>query len=282
MTPPATRPRFVRASHAAAGILLAAALVATPILAGGNATTQHFKPAGSGDTTANGDFISSSGGLNTAYHYFIEVPPGSSRLVVDMWDADVNSGGATELAADRDSNDSTTTRAQYTLFDPSGGEVWNNYYFGTSANPAGADNTWQTLYDSNATGPTLAGSATSSKASGSGTSINLTLPSGITAGDLLVAIVARGNGGTPGIATPTGWTVRNEGNSGEHLRQPRADGGLHPDRDRERNEPRQRELERQRRNDARGRRRGAALHPCQHGDLRDQPEQRQRWGPGRA
>ena len=120
MTPPATRPRSLRASLPAAGILLAASLVATPILAGGNATTQHFKPAGSGDGTANGDFISSSGGLNTAYHYFIEVPPGSSRLVVDMWDADVNSRGATELAADRDSNDSTTTLAAYTLLNPSG------------------------------------------------------------------------------------------------------------------------------------------------------------------
>ena len=224
MTPPATRPRFVRASHAAAGILLAAALVATPILAGGNATTQHFKPAGSGDATANGDFISSTGGLNTAYHYFIEVPPGSSRLVVDMWDADVNSGGATELAADRDSNDSTTTSARVHAAESIGGRGADQY---PSAPIPTSRRCRQRMAHA----------------------LRLELPrrpihrlrapqqserhghqhqpaacrAGSTAGDMLVAVVARGRGRTPAIATPTGWTysvtrVDSGGTTDQHVR----------------------------------------------------------------
>jgi hypothetical protein len=215
--PPATRPGRARALRFALALLSAVALGAAPLLAGGNPSNEDFKPAGAGDGTANGDYITSTGGLQTAYHYFIEVPPGSSRLVVDLFDADVNSGGATENTADRDSNDSTATQAVYTLLDPSGATVPTNFTLGTSSAPIGADNAWLTFFDSSVpvTAPAFgsAGATTTKGNDGVGT-IDLPLPAGISAGNLLLAVVVRGGGGAPGISTPSGWTAISEANSG--------------------------------------------------------------------
>ena len=57
---------------------------------------------GSGAATSLGDYISSaSGGLNSSYHYFIEVPPGLGELKVEIFDADVGMGGSAEADAGR-------------------------------------------------------------------------------------------------------------------------------------------------------------------------------------
>src|SRR6185436_5455054 len=57
-------------------------------------TTALFTITGSGAGTANGDYVSDNNALDTSYHYFIEVPTGLSRFVVDLFDADVGLGGA--------------------------------------------------------------------------------------------------------------------------------------------------------------------------------------------
>ena len=46
---------------------------------------------GSGAPLSQGDYVSSSatGGLNTYYSYFIEVPPGTASLQVDVFDLDL-------------------------------------------------------------------------------------------------------------------------------------------------------------------------------------------------
>lgn len=112
-------------------------------------------PQGSTAGTANGDYVSDTGGLSTFYRYFIEVPPGLSRLQVELFDADVGAGGGTEDTAgrDRDRSGGFTSNATYTLLDPAGTTRTTRFTTGTSAAPAGADNAWLDLY--NATGNTV-------------------------------------------------------------------------------------------------------------------------------
>ena len=64
--------------------------------------------------------------------------------------------------------------------------------------------------------PTVASSATSKEASYSGSDFVVTMPSGITAGDLLLVVVAFGVAAERNYATPSGWTLidRTFGNSG--------------------------------------------------------------------
>jgi len=129
--------------------LLGATLVA---FAGSTGTTALFTPAGSGAVTSNGDYISASTALNAPYRYFIEVPPGLSRLVVELFDADVGAGGAGEAGSGQTGRDrargSFNTTAAYRLFDPSGAAVTTRFSSGDASSPSGADNAWLTLYDS--------------------------------------------------------------------------------------------------------------------------------------
>jgi hypothetical protein len=105
--------------------LLAAALVASPLAlhAGSTGQTALYTPQGSGAGTADGDFVTAAApGLNTFYRYFIEVPPGLARLVVEIFDADVGRGANEDTAGrdrDRDGNGFNTT-ATYTLLRPDG------------------------------------------------------------------------------------------------------------------------------------------------------------------
>ena len=84
-----------------------------------------------GGAAANqvGDYVSSSGGLNGPYRYYIEVSAGTARLVVDIFDADVGMGGAAEANAGRDRTTSGnwTTTANYRFFNPSGTQVATNF-----------------------------------------------------------------------------------------------------------------------------------------------------------
>jgi hypothetical protein len=111
--------------------------------------TALFTIAGSSSGTANGDYISDSGGLNTFYRYFIEVPPGLSRLTIDVFDADVGLGGGTEDTAgrDRDRNDGFDTTATYTLIDPTGAARTTLFTTGDDTAPTGSDNAWVSFFN---------------------------------------------------------------------------------------------------------------------------------------
>lgn len=146
--------------------LLAAFLIAilvadsSPLHAGStrsNNTTlrEHFMPQGEGAGTANGDYITAdTGGLNTVYHYYIEAPPSLSRLVVDLFDADIGLGGTGEDDAGRDrqreltSGNGWNTTATYTLTNPAGATRTTQFTTGNSTLPVGSDNAWLTLFDS--------------------------------------------------------------------------------------------------------------------------------------
>lgn len=126
-----------------------------PLSAGSTGATALHMPQGSTAGTANGDYVSDAGGLNTFYRYFVEVPPGVTRLQVELFDADVGLGGATEDTAgrDRDRSGGFTSTATYTLLDPAGTARTTRFTTGTAAAPAGSDNAWLDLY--NATGNTV-------------------------------------------------------------------------------------------------------------------------------
>lgn len=107
-------------------------------------------PQGGAAGTGNGDYVSDAGGLNTVYRYFIEVPPGLGRLVVELFDADVGLGGTAEAAPgrDRDRSGGFTSVATYSLFNPSGTARTTSYTTGNTTTPAASDNAWTTFFDS--------------------------------------------------------------------------------------------------------------------------------------
>ena len=107
-------------------------------------TNQLLKQIGSGAPTSYGDYVSSSGGLNTYYSYYIEVPPGTGRLVIRIYDADVGMGSANDWTSD-----SFNTSCNYTLYDPNGNTVTQSFYTGNNSGPPGSNNTWRRLFRQN-------------------------------------------------------------------------------------------------------------------------------------
>ncbi len=101
---------------------IAATLATGTLFAGSTKPGQLFMPQGGAAPTANGDYIMATGGLNTPYRMFVEVPQGLSRLRVQINDADVGAGGLGEAAANRDRQRTAPwdTTATYSLFNPSG------------------------------------------------------------------------------------------------------------------------------------------------------------------
>ncbi len=130
---------------------------ASPLLAATTGQTALYTPQGNTAGTANGDYVTAAtGGLNTFYRYFIEVPPGLGRLVVEVFDADIGRGGANEDTAgrDRDRSGSYDTSVSYTLIRPNGT---------TAATLANCDdntcndNVWTAILDSTTATNTAAG-----------------------------------------------------------------------------------------------------------------------------
>lgn len=116
-------------------------------------STSLHTPQGSTAGTANGDYVSDTGGMNSVYRYFIEVPPGVSRLVVELFDPDIGLGGITEDTAGRDrdrgnTNPTYNTSAAYSLFNPSGSVRTTSFTTGNLTTPAASDNAWMTFFDS--------------------------------------------------------------------------------------------------------------------------------------
>lgn len=141
-TRPSVRPLFI--------VLLGTALLAAPRLlqAGSTGTAGLYMPQGSGSGTAFGDYVSDNSGMDTFYRYFVEVPSGASRLVIEIFDADIGLGGGTEDTAGRDrARGSFDSSVRYSLVDPTGTAQPTGFSTGNSSGPASSDNAWLTLYD---------------------------------------------------------------------------------------------------------------------------------------
>ena len=110
------------------------------VFAASTPTGELLKQIGSGAPTGSGDYVSSSGGLNTYYAYFIEVPPGTGRLVVRIFDADVGLGGANDWTSDF-----FNTSCTYRLYDPNGNTVSQDFITGSNTGPPGSDSNWRRL-----------------------------------------------------------------------------------------------------------------------------------------
>ncbi len=91
--------------------------------------------SGSGAPTPRGDYVSSAGGLNTYYSYFIEVPPGTPSLQIDIFD--INLGGLHDDVVG--TNDTATG---YQVRDPTDTAVLN---FTLPPN-TGSDDVWENLF----------------------------------------------------------------------------------------------------------------------------------------
>jgi len=107
-------------------------------------TTQLLKQIGSGALTSWGDYVSSAGGLNTYYSYYIEVPAGTGRLDIGIFDADVGMG----TPGNNDwTNDTYNTTCNYRVFRPNGNQAVSRN--GTATGPAASNNAWYALYGVN-------------------------------------------------------------------------------------------------------------------------------------
>jgi Peptidase family C25 len=138
-------------------IFIAFVLLSAPAFAGSTGTAALHMPQGSDAGTGNGDYVSDAGGLNTFYRYFIEVPPGLNRLVVQVYDPDIG-GGANEDDAgrDRDRAGGFDGQVDYTLIRPDGSTAatLNN----CDSDTCDADDAaWDTLLNSTSAANTAAG-----------------------------------------------------------------------------------------------------------------------------
>lgn len=144
--------------------LLAAALLAllapaAPLHAGGTpatgATTDQLILMGGADAPASsGDYISASDGLNTAYRFYIEVPPNQTDLEVDLYDADVLANASDETQERDRPRGTEETSVRYQLFDPSGNLVASRFNYGDETNPPSSHGAWKKFYDNETAGLT--------------------------------------------------------------------------------------------------------------------------------
>jgi hypothetical protein len=164
-----------KSAFAGLGVLISAFLAASPLLAGG---TPH--PGNSALTTTNrnqligilgpdrgfgfGDYVTDRvsglqrGGATTPYRFFVEVPPGQTQLVVQIFDAEVGGGdnlGTPAVNEDLHDQDNTTAGYSqvlvYSLIDPAGTVVATRTLTGQDCDPGVGgnqtfcDNTWSDL-----------------------------------------------------------------------------------------------------------------------------------------
>lgn len=146
---PCPAPRPVRRRHLVAGLAALLAAGSWPLGAASTGTSALHMPQGPCAGTANGDYVTAStGGLNTFYRYFIEVPPGIGQLTVEVFDADVGVGGTAEGTAgrdrDRDGGSLFNTTATYTLIRPDNSTAATL----TCTDASCTDNAWNTVLSS--------------------------------------------------------------------------------------------------------------------------------------
>lgn len=130
-------------------IALFAVLTLAPaiLFAAATPTNQLLTQRGAGSNFGHGDFVSNaSGGPNTYQSYFIEVPPATGNLTVDVFDADVGLSGGGDVN-DRPIGGAWDTGASYSLRDPSGATVVTRNLGSQTCGAFGAcDNLWSNLY----------------------------------------------------------------------------------------------------------------------------------------
>ncbi len=172
---------FARMLTAASVAILAIAIAPLPAGAASTGQTALLTPQGGGTPTASGEFVSTT--LNTFYRFFIEVPPGLTQLVVEVFDADVFRGGAAETTAGRDRARNTATAFNYTLIRPDGTTAAT--LNGCNATTC-TDNAWTVI---------LTGTTAQNRAAGHW---ELRADSSANNGDYINAIGVRANDGTSG------------------------------------------------------------------------------------
>ncbi|HKV42724.1 MAG TPA: putative Ig domain-containing protein, partial [Blastocatellia bacterium] len=111
---------------------------------------------GSGAPSSDGDYLSSTQGLDTFYRFFIEVPAGLPRLVVELFDPDVGAGGSGEAAQGRDRSrvGVFSSSVLYTLIRPDGTTAVT---LKCDSSNSCLDDAWQALLDSTTAQNTAAG-----------------------------------------------------------------------------------------------------------------------------
>jgi hypothetical protein len=135
-------------------VLLAFGVGAGVLYAGETGTSQLQTPQGSGSGTAFGDYVSDAAALNTAYHFFVEVPPGVGQLNIDIYDPDCGIGSPNEATAGRDRDRTNAiTSARYSIFNPSGATRTPLFTTGNDTAPVNSDAAWTPLFTS--TGDTV-------------------------------------------------------------------------------------------------------------------------------
>lgn len=129
--------------------------LASPIFAASTGDTSLYMPQNPGSPRQYGDYVSNDQGaaFDDLYIYWIEVPPGTSNLTVQVFDADFGNS-ATEGPLDRDrvlTGNFGGNSCTYRVFDPAGTAQGNlltmaqtNTDQGLSA--ATANGTWQTVH----------------------------------------------------------------------------------------------------------------------------------------
>jgi len=127
------------------------AMAVSGLQAGGTGSTQLLTPQGNTAGTDNGDYISNvAPGLADPYRFWIEVPSGMTRLVVEIFDADVGQGGGGEdiLGRDRERADGSaySTSATYAVFNPTPTSQTTVYTTGNTTTPTNGDNAWTTVF----------------------------------------------------------------------------------------------------------------------------------------
>ncbi len=110
----------------------------------GQPTSGLFIVHAQGNGPADGDWISAATGGNTHYSYFIEVPPSTTNLIVEIFDPDVFQGGAGEGSSASlphyDQQRTAGSLTDYLLINPAGTTVQT--LNGSVAAPAASHATW--------------------------------------------------------------------------------------------------------------------------------------------
>lgn len=139
-------PRHSRSTSAPLGAVLATGgliLLSAPLRPATTGQTALSPAQGAGAATSQGDYVTSDGALDANYQLWIEVPPGLSRLVVEVFDPDIGRGGGGDATANRDrARGSYDTQADYRLYDPGGTQ---RAFFNNCDTNTCSDNAWQTL-----------------------------------------------------------------------------------------------------------------------------------------
>lgn len=109
---------------------------------GNSRDNQLFGSFNNTNGPAGGDFVNSTGGLNSNWLYNIEIPPSQTNLTVEIFDADVRGKfAAGEIHDTADANDANGAQATYRLIDPLGAVVAT----AVIGQDVAFDNTWALL-----------------------------------------------------------------------------------------------------------------------------------------